>query len=171
MAMFLHSIPITGTSSLLRTSPPLFATSLLSASPFCGLCLFDLHRRSGSCVPHRGLFCAHAAFMPDAGQTTSGLPLSFSQWGGGPLVLTSYYAIDTSSTVHFRSSSQNAHACFIQTFPSRSLPCLLSRAAEGCLASLPDQFLPRGLPSSSLQFSQHTNTVRAFYGIRRFGWS
>ena len=129
--MFLHSIPITGTSSLLRTSPPLFATSLLSASPFCGLCLFNLHWRSGSCVPHRGLFCAHAAFMPDAGQSASGLLLSSSQRGGGPLVLTSYYAIDTSSAVHFRSSSQNTHACFNTDF-SLSLTTLpLKQSSRG----------------------------------------
>ena len=37
---------------------------------------------------------------------------------------------------------------YYRLFPLRSTPCLLNIATEGCLADLPDQFLPRGLPSS-----------------------
>jgi len=77
MVMLLCSSFITKLSSLLQASPPLFATSLLSALPFCGLYLFDFHWRSGSCVPHQGLFYAHAVFMPDAKRSASGLLRSF----------------------------------------------------------------------------------------------
>ena len=85
----LHSTAITAASSLLRTSPPLYAASLLSASPFCGLNLFDWHLRTGSRVPHTGLFHAHAALMPDAEQPASGLLLPLSRAGSESPVLTS----------------------------------------------------------------------------------
>lgn len=77
MMMLLRSIPITGISSLLRASPPLYTVSLLSALSFCDLCLFDFHQCTGSCVPHRSLLYAHAAFMPDAKQTVSGFTSAF----------------------------------------------------------------------------------------------
>ena len=47
---------------------------------------------------------------------------------------------------------------FYGLFPTAHLPCLLNRAAQGDLADLPVQSLPRGLPSSYVQLSQHTRT-------------
>lgn len=50
----------------LQMSPPLYHTSLLSASPFCGLCFFDLHCHTGSHVAQWCLLYAHATFIPSA---------------------------------------------------------------------------------------------------------
>ena len=85
----LRSTAITATSSLLQTSPPLCAASLLSASSFFNLCLFDWHLRTGSRVPLTGLFHAHATLMPDARRPASGLLSPLSQAGSESPVLTS----------------------------------------------------------------------------------
>ena len=121
----LRSTAITAVSSLLRAPPPLRAASLLSASSFCDLCLFDYHLRAASRVPYTGLLRAHAILMPDAEQPASGLPLPLSRSGREIPVLTSLYANDTSSMLHFRSSSRSVSAHFLWTFP-----CLAESSAH-----------------------------------------
>jgi len=61
----LSSIPIAGTSSLLRSSPPLSTALVLSASRFRRLCLFPWHQRTGSQVPCIRPDESHASFTPD----------------------------------------------------------------------------------------------------------
>src|SRR5208282_6441851 len=61
----LRSIPITGTSSLLRADPPLSAASVLSASWVLHLRLFPWHRLTGSQVPCISLDESHAPSTPD----------------------------------------------------------------------------------------------------------
>ena len=134
----LHSTAITAASTLLRTSPPLYAASLLSASPFCGLNLFDWHLRTGSRVPHTGLFHAHAALMPDAEQPASGLLLPLSRAGSESPVLTS----STLTTLLQRFTFVHLHGThlpifFYGLFPAAHLPCLFNRAAQGDLVGLP----------------------------------
>ena len=64
MMLSLRSIAITATSSLLRITPPLQNTFLLSTLSFCNLYLFDFHHSTGSHVSHRSLIHAHATLMP-----------------------------------------------------------------------------------------------------------
>jgi hypothetical protein len=66
MATPLRSNPITGPSSLLRASPPLWPASVLR--PLRLLAAWGALRigATGSCVPYRSLSQGHAAFMPDA---------------------------------------------------------------------------------------------------------
>jgi hypothetical protein len=52
-------------SSLLRDSPPLPGESVLSASRVRRLCLFPLHRRTGSQVPDQSPGWSHATSTPD----------------------------------------------------------------------------------------------------------
>ena len=52
-------------SSLIRSSPPLIGASVLSASPFFGLCLFPYHRPPGSQVPYESPDQPHACSAPD----------------------------------------------------------------------------------------------------------
>src|SRR5215471_12812145 len=52
-------------SSLLRSSPPLPAASVLSASQFRCLYLFPWHRRTGSQVPYKSPNESHASYTPD----------------------------------------------------------------------------------------------------------
>ena len=70
----LRSSPITGPSSLLRGSPPLSGASILSASRVIRLCLFSLHRRSGSQVPHESPNESHASCTPDTAWPVSRFP-------------------------------------------------------------------------------------------------
>ena len=51
-------------SSLLRSSPPLPAASVLSASQFRCLYLFPWHRRTGSQVPYESPNESHASYTP-----------------------------------------------------------------------------------------------------------
>ena len=157
----LHSTAITAASPLLRTSPPLYAASLLSASPFCGLNLFDWHLRTGSRVPHTGLFHAHAALMPDAEQPASGLLLPLSRAGCESPVLTS----STLTTLLQRFTFVHLHGThlpiFLWTFPCCSPTLSLYQSGAGRFGGSACQFPPRGPPSSCVQFSRHTGTVRA----------
>ena len=157
----LHSTAITAASTLLRTSPPLYAASLLSASPFCGLNLFDWHLRTGSRVPHTGLFHAHAALMPDAEQPASGLLLPLSRAGSESPVLTS----STLTTLLQRFTFVHLHGThlpiFLWTFPCCSPTLSLYQSGAGRFGGSACQFPPRGPPSSCAQFSRHTRTVRA----------
>ena len=110
--MSLRSATITAVSSLLRTSPPLRAASLLSALSFCDLRLFDSHLRAGSRVPYTGLLRAHAILMPDAEQPTTGLPLFLSRSGGEIPVLTSL----TLTTLHQWFTCVHLHRTYLSIF-------------------------------------------------------
>ena len=70
----LCSVPITGTSSLLRGGPPLSAALVLSASRFRHLRLFPWHRQTGSQVPCISQDEIHAPFTPDTAWTVSRWP-------------------------------------------------------------------------------------------------
>jgi hypothetical protein len=110
MIQFLRSVVITTPSSLLQIVPPLHGTSLFSTLPFCSLCFFGLHCRAGSCVSYQSLLCAHAAFIPVAKQSAIQVSSALLSPNSGEVrILTTFYAIDTSSAVHFRSSSYNIH--------------------------------------------------------------
>jgi len=67
----LRSTPITGASSLLRSSPPLSTASVLSASRIRRLCLFPSHQRTGSQVPCICPDESHVSFTPDTAGTVS----------------------------------------------------------------------------------------------------
>jgi len=69
----LCSIPITGTSSLLRLHPPPIGVSLLLTLRLVRLCRFDLHHQLASTVPYTSPYTIPAAFMPSA--NTGGLSL------------------------------------------------------------------------------------------------
>ena len=135
--MSLRSATITAVSSLLRTSPPLRAASLLSALSFCDLRLFDSHLRAGSRVPYTGLLHAHAILMPDAEQPAPGLPLSLSRAGTEIPVLTSL----TLTTLHQWFTLVHLHRAYLPIlyglFLAVHLPCLLNRATQGDLTGLP----------------------------------
>ena len=136
--MSLRSATITAVSSLLRTSPPLRAASLLSVLSFCDLHLFDSHLRAGSRVPNTGLLRAHAILMPDAEQPTTGLPLFLSRSGGEIPVLTSL----TLTTLHQWFTCVHLHGAYLPIFfyglfLAVHLPCLFNRAAQGDLTGLP----------------------------------
>ena len=159
--MSLCSISITETSSLLHTSPPLCTAFLLSILPFCDLYLFDSHQYTGSCVPHGSLSYAHAAFMPDAKQTASGLASALIpiEWWTLGFDISLRYRHLCSGSLSFIFIRLTCPFLLYGLFLRRSLPRLLTLAAEGCLADLPDQSLPEGPPPSSMQLSQHTTTV------------
>ena len=78
MTQPLRSIPITGTSTLLRVGPPLCPASVLS--PLWGLHLgFSLNiRATGSHVPHRSQDQVPATSMSDATQAVNRFPLDLS---------------------------------------------------------------------------------------------
>ena len=87
MTQPLCSIPITGTSSLLRAVPPLCAASVRSS-----LWVFHLDfslniDAVGSHVPHKSLCHVHAAFMPATAWPVSRFPPDLSQVNDTPLVL------------------------------------------------------------------------------------
>ena len=166
MTVPLCSIAITATSSLLRAPPPLHNASLLSTLPFCGLHLFTCHHCAGSCVSLQSLICAHAALIPFAKQTAIQISSAPVPASGDKQVLTNSYVIDTSSAVHFRSSSHIPHDHFYGLFPSCSLPQLLTAAAYGCLMDLSDPVPIEG-PSliSEVPFTAHHHrTCRSAYG-------
>ena len=77
----LCSTSITLASSLLRGSPPLSGASILSASRVLRLCLFSLHRRSGSQVPHESPDESHASCTPDTAWPVSRFPPCSSRGG------------------------------------------------------------------------------------------
>lgn len=75
-------------------------------------------------------------------------------------VLTKFFSIDTSSAVHFRSSLHISHDCFSATFSlyayyHNSLLQQLRAVRWVCLIQSPS----RGLPSSLMCLSQHTDTT------------
>jgi hypothetical protein len=66
-------------SSLLRDSPPLPGESVLSASRVRRLCLFPLHRRTGSQVPDQSPGWSHATSTPDTAWPVIRCPPRFSR--------------------------------------------------------------------------------------------
>src|ERR1035437_1942916 len=88
----LRSIPITGTSILLRVGPPLCPASVLSF-----LWVFHLNfslsiGTTGSHVPHESLVQVRATFMPDVDQAVNRFPLDLSWSPVCPPVLTSSFS-------------------------------------------------------------------------------
>ena len=67
----LRSIPITGTSTLLRVGPPLCPASVLSPSWVLHLNFSLIIGTTGSHVPHKSLDQVRATFMPDAAQAVN----------------------------------------------------------------------------------------------------
>ena len=61
----LRSIAITASSSLLQEAPPLDAASILSVSPYKGLCLSLSIRNEGSCSSVKSPRHIHATYTPD----------------------------------------------------------------------------------------------------------
>ena len=69
-------------SSLLRSSPPLPAASVLSASQFRCLYLFPWHRRIGSQVPYKSPNESHASYTPGTAWPVGRFP-PHSSWSSG----------------------------------------------------------------------------------------
>jgi len=69
-------------SSLLRSSPPLPAASVLSASQFRCLYLFPWHRRTGSQVPYESPNESHASYTPGTAWPVGRFP-PHSSWSSG----------------------------------------------------------------------------------------
>ena len=171
MIQSLHSIAITATSSLLRIVPPLQCTSLISASSFCDLCLFVSHCFAGSCVSLQSLLYAHAALIPVVEQSSlQDNPLLLSPSSGEGWVLTTFYAIDTSSAVHFHSSSYNLHDRLDGLFPVRSLPQFFTAAATGLFDESACTALTEGSSfiSAVTATAHHHRTYRSVYGGSKY---
>ena len=86
----LRSNPITGSSSLLRVAPPLCPASVLSHLWGFHLCFFLYIRATGSHVPHKSLYQAHAIFMPETIWPVIRFLPDLSQGNDYPLVLISF---------------------------------------------------------------------------------
>ena len=149
----LRSIPITGTSTLLRDDPP--PCSALVLSSLWGLHLdFSLGiGTTGSPVPQRSLNQNHAAFMPSTTQAVSRFPLDLSR----STARTSVLMLTIQQFRHLISGSLTL-VFLIHTWPQSLLRLSLNAHHNG---SLPmqlevvwNQLLqadPRGPPSSSVQ--------------------
>jgi hypothetical protein len=75
-------------SLLLRDSPSLPDGSVLSASRGCRLCLFLLHRQTGSQVPYQSPGESHATCTPDTTWPVIRFPpCSFPESGGAPVLM------------------------------------------------------------------------------------
>src|ERR1035437_4114808 len=85
----LRSIPITGTSILLRVGPPPCPASVLSFLWVLHLNFSLIIGTTGSHVPHKSLDQVHATFMPDAAQAVNRSLLDLSWSPVSPPVLTS----------------------------------------------------------------------------------
>jgi hypothetical protein len=110
------------------------------------------HRDGGSHVPQESLRWAHARLH--AGHR-SGSRQAPPELHPGPTTGVRFrwhpYAFDTSSAVHFRSSSQRTPDGFIPPFPNRSPPWPLGQGSIRWFGPWSCNPSPRDLPSSLLQ--------------------
>lgn len=74
-------------STLLRASPILYTISLFSALPFCDLCPFGSHQRTGSRVPYQSLFMLMTSSCRMPSRRVQDLPLLLPLSGGERLSL------------------------------------------------------------------------------------
>ncbi len=164
MTCLLRSSPITGPSSLLRSSPPLTGASVLSASRDLRLCLFPWHRRPGSQVPHKSPDESHASCTPDTAWPISRLPPHSSR--------------STEETPVLMSSNplamlQQRFACARLSHPymTQSLPRLLTmtlttaafdRSSSWLFEASPYKATPKGQPSSLIQHGAYTPSWHNF---------
>ena len=137
----LRSSPVTGPSSLLRSSPPLSDASVLSASRLEPLAPFPLPSpvRFSRSVPEpdRASCCLHAGCRSARLRTSSELVPGD---GSAPGFDIAYADFDASSAVRLRSPLSTVPVGVIApTFPRRSRPWLLTKAARGGLGSAPDR--------------------------------
>src|SRR6516162_3140434 len=91
-------------SSLLRSSPPLPAASVLSASQFRCLYLFPWHRRIGSQVPYKSPNESHASYTPGTAWPVGRFPPHSSWSSSATPVLMPPKRFDASPKVRLRSS-------------------------------------------------------------------
>jgi len=140
-------------SSLLRSSPPLPATSVLSASQFCCLYLFPWHQRTGSQVPYKSPNESHAFYTPDTAWPISRFPPHFSRSSCATPVLMSSESL---------SMRRRRFACarLSHSYLTRSLPRLLTmtfttaafdRSRSWRFEAFPCRTAPKGPPSSLVQ--------------------
>lgn len=102
----LRSSPITGLSSLLRTAPPLCLALVLRFLRGLRLNRSLRIETTGSHVPYRSLYPAHATSMPVAARAVNRLPPNLS-WSAPSLQFRRrLVAFDTSTAVRLHSSSE-----------------------------------------------------------------
>ena len=103
-------------SSLLRSSPPLFGTSVLSASRGFRLGLLPYHYRPGSQVPYESPDESHASYTPDiAWPVSRSLPCCSRNKRDTPVLMSSEFDFDALSEVRLHSSLSSLHDVIIVT--------------------------------------------------------
>jgi hypothetical protein len=103
-------------SSLLRSSPPLFGTSVLSASRGFRLGLLPYHYRPGSQVPYESPDESHASYTPDiAWPVSRSLPCCSRSKRDTPVLMSSEFDFDALSEVRLHSSLSSLHDVIIVT--------------------------------------------------------
>lgn len=148
----LRSIPIIGTSSLLRVGPPPCPALVLSFLWFFHL-NFSLNiGATGSHVPHKSPNQVHATFMPDAAQAVDRFPLDLS-WN---LISLQFwhrpFPFDTSEVVRLRSSPWSSpDMVFCHAFSLTLTTLALYQCSSRWFEASSCKTASRDLPSSLAQ--------------------
>jgi len=142
-------------SSLLRSSPPLPAASVLSASQFRCLYLFPWHRRTGSQVPYESPNESHASYTPDTAwraiaHPDEGRPLSRC---GRPH--------STSIRMSFR---EGPRVCRLSAGAKEIRTCMGFFLSSGCFRFIASSLFGAGkpffVPSPAVRFPERAEGVK-----------